>query len=108
MRAGKISWSHYENAYAALLRERQIDVLLSMPLNDARQQIAPGMASLTQAGEKVPLRASLHSLDMIARVLIGLGCPLEIMNPPELCTTFLDIAAELTRYANTVAKTGSA
>ena len=70
-----------------------------MPLADARRKIAPGYAALTAEGERVRLRASINDLDALARVLIGLGCPLEIVNPPELRATFRRIAREVARIA---------
>ena len=36
VRAGKISWSDYENAYAALLRERKVESALDRSLFDRR------------------------------------------------------------------------
>jgi predicted DNA-binding transcriptional regulator YafY len=75
-----------------------IDVLLDMPLEEAREQIPHGLARLTQDGDRVRLHASLHDLDYFARQLIRLGCPFEIVQPPELGDALLAIADEIQNY----------
>jgi predicted DNA-binding transcriptional regulator YafY len=76
-----------------------IDVLLSMPLEEARRRIHRPLATLTQEGDQVRLRASMPDLDEFARILIGLGCPMMILNPPELREAFLRIAEQIRHIA---------
>jgi predicted DNA-binding transcriptional regulator YafY len=76
-----------------------IEVLLTMPLEEARDRIPRGLATLTQEGDQVRLHTSMPDLDDMARRLIALGCPLAIVGPPELREAFLNIAMEITRTA---------
>lgn len=76
-----------------------VDVLLDMPLEAARQHIPRDYATLIQMEQGTRLRASLHDLNNVARVLIGLGCPLKAIYPPELRESLRDIAVQIYRYA---------
>lgn len=82
------------------IRDRwDVEVRVQMPVKEVRRKIPKAYAALHAEGEGTRLRASIDDLDTMARVLIGLGCPLEIVSPPELRTAFLTIAEEITRVA---------
>jgi predicted DNA-binding transcriptional regulator YafY len=87
-------------SFEAIPDRWDIDVLLSMPLEQARRRIPRTLATLVQEGKRVRLRASMPDLDEMARMFIALGCPMTILNPPELRDTFLKIADEI-RAAHT-------
>jgi predicted DNA-binding transcriptional regulator YafY len=87
------------DSFQAIPDRWDVEVLLTMPLAEARARIPRELATLVQEGEQVRLRSSIRELDKMARQLIALGCPLTIIEPPELRETFLNIAAELTRIA---------
>jgi predicted DNA-binding transcriptional regulator YafY len=76
-----------------------VDVLLEMPLDAARQAVPRELATLIETDRGTQLRASIHDLGYMARVLIGLGCPLKAIRPPELRTELLSIAARVSQYA---------
>jgi len=86
-------------SFQAIPDRWDIEVLLDMPLEEARRRIPRGMASLEAVGERVRLRTSMPDLDEFARTLMALGCHLTIVEPPELRTAFLDLAEEMTRIA---------
>jgi predicted DNA-binding transcriptional regulator YafY len=86
-------------SFEAIPDRWQIEVLLKMSLDAARQRVPRELATLTQAGDQVRLQSSMPDLDEMARWMIGLGCPLTIINPPELREAFLKIAAEITQIA---------
>jgi predicted DNA-binding transcriptional regulator YafY len=87
------------SSFEAIPDRWNIDVLLDMPIEVARQRILREYATLVQEGNRVRFRSSLRDLDQCARFLIGLGCPLTIIAPDELHTAFLALAAELTQIA---------
>lgn len=88
------------SSFEAIPDRWNIDVLLTLPIDVARQRIPREMATLVQEGDRVRLRSSLHDLDLCARFLIGLGCPITIIAPTELRGAFLSLAATLTQIAN--------
>jgi predicted DNA-binding transcriptional regulator YafY len=88
-------------SFSAIPDRWDIDVLLSMPLEEARRRIPRPLATLVQEQERVRLHASMPDLDEFARMLIALGCPMSILNPPELREAFLAIADEIRRVAVT-------
>lgn len=87
------------DSFGAIPDRWEIDVLLSMPLEEARRRIPRPLATLIQEGEYVRLHAIMPDLPEFARILIGLGCPMKILNPPELRGAFLQIADELRQIA---------
>lgn len=91
-------------SFEAIPDRWQIEVLLKMSLEDARRRVPRELATLTQAGDQVRLQSSMPDLDEMARWMIGLGCPITIINPPELRDAFLKIAAEITQMALTPAE----
>jgi predicted DNA-binding transcriptional regulator YafY len=76
-----------------------IEVLLDMPLDDARRKIPRSLASLKQDGEQVRLHSSMPDLDEFARTLVALGCPVTIVQPTELREAFVKLAEAMTRIA---------
>jgi predicted DNA-binding transcriptional regulator YafY len=76
-----------------------IEVLLDMPLDEARRHLPRELASLEQQGEQVRMRASMPDLDEMARRLVALGCPLTIVGPPELRAAFVKLSAEIAEIA---------
>jgi predicted DNA-binding transcriptional regulator YafY len=87
-------------SFQAIKDRWDIEVLLDMPLDEARRRIPRSLASLEQDGEQVRLRTSMPDLDEFARTLVALGCPLTIVQPAELRTTFVKLSEEMARIAN--------
>lgn len=87
------------DSFLAIKDRWDIEVLLDMPLDEARRKIPRSLASLKQDGQRVRLRTSMPDLDEFARTLIALGCPLTIVQPPELREAFVKLAEEMTRIA---------
>jgi hypothetical protein len=56
----------------------------------------PDFATLEETPGGVLLRAYAASLDHAARFLIGLGCPFQIVGPPELLRTLTRLATDIT------------
>lgn len=86
-------------SFEAIPDRWQIEVLLSLSLDDAKRRLPRGLAALTQEGERVRLRSSMPDLDDMARRLVALGCEITILRPDELRAAFLDLARSIERMA---------
>ena len=87
-------------SFVAIPDKWDVGVLLSLPLEEAFRKVPTTLATLEQYHNGVILRASIEKLDWMARFLVGLGCPLQILEPVELRTAFRELALELTSIAN--------
>lgn len=78
-----------------------IQVLLKMPLEEARRKVPPSLATLTFEPEAqgVQLATSFNNLDWMARFLVSLGCPFVIHQPAELKTALQKLAEEMMSLA---------
>jgi predicted DNA-binding transcriptional regulator YafY len=87
------------DSFQAIPDRWDIEVLLDMPIGEARRRLPRELASLEQQGEFVRMRASMPDLGAMARRLVGLGCPMTIVGPPELRAAFLNLSAEIREIA---------
>ena len=87
------------SSFEAIPDRWNIDVLLEMPLDAARQAVPRELATLIQTEHGTRLHASIHDLNYMARILIRLGCPLKAIHPSELRAELRRIAAQVSRYA---------
>lgn len=76
-----------------------VEVLLDLPLEEARQRVAPDFGILEACAEGVVLRAHTDELDWMARMLIQLGCGFRVLHPPELREALRQKAREIGRLA---------
>jgi predicted DNA-binding transcriptional regulator YafY len=78
-----------------------VEVLLEIPLEDARRRIAPdlGTLELDEASGGVILRTMADPLDWMARELVQIGCRFRILHPPELRDAMRALAREISRQA---------
>jgi predicted DNA-binding transcriptional regulator YafY len=76
-----------------------IEVLLELPMAEARRRIAPDMGTLEETRGGVLLRTQADALDYMARYLVQVDCPFRIQHPPELAQAVKDLARQMTRYA---------
>jgi len=76
-----------------------IDVLLETTLEHAKRVVPPALAILEECNEGVTFRCYVHDLDWMAYVLLGLGCPLIVRQPPELRDALRRLAQEATKLA---------
>ncbi len=61
-----------------------VEVLLLTTWEDARSRVPPDAAILEQVNDGVMFHTHTGGLDWMARFLVSLGCPLKVLNPPEL------------------------
>ncbi len=86
-------------SFEAIPDRWEIEVLLTMSLDEARRRVPRGMATLTRDGERVRMTASMPDLDAMARQLVSYGCEVTIIQPDALRAAFLDLAAAIARMA---------
>ena len=86
-------------SFAAIPDRWDVEVLLTLSLEEARRRMPPALARLERHPDGVLLHASIDDLDWMARVLVGLNCPMVVHRPPELRTAFRRLAHELAALA---------
>jgi predicted DNA-binding transcriptional regulator YafY len=84
-----------------------VQVLLAVPIEEARRRLPPGVATLAEADGGVLLRARAERLDGMARMLAGLGWPFTIVTPDELRAEVLALARRLSEQARVAAVVAS-
>ena len=85
-----------------------IEVLLELPLADARRRIAADMGTLEARRGGVMLRTQADDLEYMARYLVQIDCPFRVLHPPELRDAVRKLARKLTTYARRRAASASA
>jgi predicted DNA-binding transcriptional regulator YafY len=76
-----------------------IEVLLEIPLAEARRRVAPDLGTLEETSGGVLLRTRADPLEWMARLLVQLDCPFRIEHPPELRVAVRQLAREISRQA---------
>jgi predicted DNA-binding transcriptional regulator YafY len=89
------SLRYITESFAAIPDIWNVEVLLTTTLDTARRMLPPSLALLEQRHDGVLLRASIDDLDMLARELVRLACPMTIHRPPELRAVFQRLADEV-------------
>lgn len=87
-------------------RRWRIDVLLETTLEAAQAQLVPGTALLEPVDGGVRFRSTADSLESAARLLAGLGCPLTVREPAELCAALQQLATTLLAAASAFEQVG--
>ncbi|HVV57553.1 MAG TPA: YafY family protein [Gaiellaceae bacterium] len=77
----------------------EVSVLLELPPETARARLPETFGTLTAADGGSRLEARAESLDWVARVLAGLGCPFTIERPARLRTAVASLADALASSA---------
>jgi predicted DNA-binding transcriptional regulator YafY len=76
-----------------------IQVLLELSIDEARRRIAPDTGTLEVTRGGVLLRTQADNFDWMARLLVQIGCPFRVLNPPELRDALRQLARQIARYA---------
>jgi predicted DNA-binding transcriptional regulator YafY len=79
-----------------------VDVLLETTLENAQHVVPPALATLNQENKGIRFRCYVEKLDWIAYVLLGLGCPFIVRQPPELRNALRELARKATTTAERV------
>ena len=73
-----------------------VEVLLDLAVDEAAKRIPATVGELIETGDGTLLRMRVGSLDWMAGVLAGLGCPFTIRRPEELRESVRALGARLT------------
>jgi predicted DNA-binding transcriptional regulator YafY len=76
-----------------------VEVLLETTLEEARHHVPAAMAQLEEAPGGVMLRCRVQNLGWVAHLLVGLGFPMIVREPPELRDELRKLAAEIAATA---------
>lgn len=86
---------YVRNSFAAIPDRWNVEVVLDLSPAEARRRTPPGLAMLEPHEDGVLLRSSIHDLDWMARMLVGLSCRIVVLEPLELRAAFRRLAREL-------------
>ena len=76
-----------------------VEVLLEIPLDEARRRVSPSLGTLEATTGGVILRTQADPLEWMARELVQIDCPFRILHPPELREAVRALAREISRQA---------
>jgi predicted DNA-binding transcriptional regulator YafY len=90
---------HVSRSLAQVPWPWEVDVLLELPLEDARSRIPGTLAELTAEEGATALRMRVSSLDWAASLLAGLGCGFRVRRPAELRASVHALSQRLAEWS---------
>jgi predicted DNA-binding transcriptional regulator YafY len=87
--------AHVSRSLAQVPWPWEVEVLLELPIDEARRRVPETLAELTAENGWTALRMRVSSLDWTASFLAGLGCPFRVRRPDELRTSVQALARRL-------------
>jgi predicted DNA-binding transcriptional regulator YafY len=96
--------AHVSRSLARVPWPWEIEVLLELPIEDARHRVPVTLAELAEQGEGTLLRMRASSLDWAATFLAGLGCPFHVRKPDELRVSMRVLAQNLANWSRSVSR----
>jgi predicted DNA-binding transcriptional regulator YafY len=90
--------AHVSRSLARVPWPWEVDVLLELPLDDARRRIPGTLAELSEEDGGTALRMRVSSLDWAASLLAGLGCPFRVRGPVELRGSVAALSQRLAQW----------
>jgi predicted DNA-binding transcriptional regulator YafY len=90
---------HVSSSLAAVPWGHEVEVVLDLPLEEARRRLPSTLAMMAETDEGTLLRMQVGSLEWMAGVLAGLGCSFEIRSPDELRHHVSELARRLADLA---------
>jgi predicted DNA-binding transcriptional regulator YafY len=97
--AGFDALEHVSRSLAQVPWPWELDVLLELPLEDARRRVPGTLAELSEENGLTALRMRVSSLDWAASLLAGLGCPFRVRAPDELRESVAALSERLAGWA---------
>jgi predicted DNA-binding transcriptional regulator YafY len=94
--------AHVERSIALAPIGWKVEVLLETTLGQARSQLSTLMATFEEVPEGVLLRHQVYhpdGLDRLAQLLVGMDCPLVVIEPPEVRTALQRLAVRAAQLA---------
>jgi predicted DNA-binding transcriptional regulator YafY len=91
--------AHVSRSLARVPLPWEVEVLLELPLEDARRRVPQTLAELAEAGDATLLRMRVSSLDWAASFLAGLGCAFHVRRPDALRASVRALAYNLADWS---------
>jgi len=91
---------HVSRSLAQVPWPWEVDVLLDLPLDEARRRVPATLAELADEDGKTSLRMRVSSLDWAASLLAGLGCRFSVRRPEELRTSVAELSRRLAEWSS--------
>ena len=86
---------HVSRSLAQVPWPWEVEVLLALPIEEARRRVPGTLAELVEEEDGTALRMRVSSLDWAASLLAGLGCPFRVRRPEELRESVRALAERL-------------
>jgi predicted DNA-binding transcriptional regulator YafY len=86
---------HVSRSLAQVPWPWEVEVLLELPMEEARRRVPGTLAELAEEESGTALRMRVSSLDWAASLLAGLGCPFRVRRPEELRESLRALAERL-------------
>ena len=91
--------AHVTSSLAQVPWPWEVEVLLELPLDEAKRRLPGTLAELVAEQDKTLLRMRVSSLDWTASVLAGLGCAFQVRRPEELKVSVAGLAEQLSVWS---------
>lgn len=91
--------AHVSRSLAQVPWPWEVDVLLDLPVDDARRRIPGTLAELAEEESGTALRMRVSSLDWAASLLAGLGCAFQVRAPAELRVSVAKLSGRLAEWS---------
>jgi predicted DNA-binding transcriptional regulator YafY len=91
--------AHVSTSLAQVPWPWEVDVLLELPVEDARRRVPGTLAELVEEGGDTALRMRVSSLDWAASLLAGLGCAFRVRAPAELRASVAALSERLAEWS---------
>ena len=90
---------HVSRSLAQVPWPWEVDVLLDLPVDDARRRIPGTLAELSEEDGGTALHMRVSSLDWAASLLAGLGCRFRVRAPTELRASVAGLSERLAEWS---------
>jgi predicted DNA-binding transcriptional regulator YafY len=90
---------HVSTSLAQVPWPWEVDVLLELAVEDTRRRVPGTLAELSEEGGHTALRMRVSSLDWVASLLAGLGCPFHVRAPEELRASVAGLSERLAEWS---------
>jgi predicted DNA-binding transcriptional regulator YafY len=97
--AGFDALAHVSRSLAQVPWPWELDVVLELPLDDARRRIPGTLAELSEEDGGTALRMRVSSLEWAASLLAGLGCAFRVRAPDELRESVATLSQRLAGWS---------
>ena len=91
--------AHVSRSLARVPWPWEIEVLLELPVEDARRRVPATLAELVEENEHTLLRMRVSSLDWAASYLAAIGCPFHVRKPDELRVSMRVLAQNVANWS---------